>query len=74
MMAISFLSLPLGPVLVSLFSTLDEFLQIFSTTRSFDLFDLAENWLGIWIFYGVAETIRRMRLNPAQPKSKSMKN
>ncbi|MDI9639555.1 VanZ family protein [Oscillatoria amoena NRMC-F 0135] len=52
--------LPLGPSLATVFSTIDEFLQLLSTTRSFDLVDLWSNWIGIWLFYAVAETAQQI--------------
>lgn len=57
------LSLPLGPCLVTGFSLIDEFLQLFSSTRSFDLVDLWSNWIGIWLFYAIAETLRRFKVS-----------
>ncbi len=59
--------LPLGPVLVSLVSAIDEFLQIGSTVRSFDLVDLSANLIGIWLFYAIAETCRS-KFTSSKPK------
>ncbi|MDJ1182201.1 VanZ family protein [Roseofilum casamattae] len=53
MMPIGKFFLPLGPVLVTLFSAIDETLQMLSPARSHSLTDLAANWIGIWLFYGI---------------------
>ena len=56
--AIAFL-IPLGPLLVTFFSLIDECLQILSSARSFSLIDLGANWIGIWVFYWLGEKMRR---------------
>lgn len=50
---------PIGPLLVTFFSLIDEGLQVLSSARSFSLIDLGANWIGIWVFYWVGEKIRR---------------
>ncbi len=54
------ISLPLGPILVTVFSFIDETLQIFSPARSYSLIDLMANWIGIWMFYWLLVIIRRL--------------
>lgn len=51
--------IPLGPLLVTVFSLIDEYLQMLSPARSFSLTDLAANWIGIWFFYFVGEKVRQ---------------
>jgi VanZ family protein len=45
------LTFPLGPMIVSSWSILDESLQLFSPNRSFSFADMAANLIGIWLFY-----------------------
>ncbi len=45
------LTFPLGPMIVSSGSILDESLQVFSPNRSFSFADMAANLIGIWLFY-----------------------
>lgn len=40
----------LGSIVIFAFAAAEEFSQIFLTTRSFDLIDLAADILGIWLF------------------------
>lgn len=42
--------IPLGSLLVFIFSILEEASQFFIETRNFDLVDLTSNFLGIWFF------------------------
>jgi len=51
--------IPLGPLLVMVFSLIDEYLQMLSPARSFSLTDLGANWIGIWVFYWVGEKVRQ---------------
>ena len=51
--------IPLGPLLVTGFSLIDEYLQMLSPARSFSLSDLGANWIGIWFFYWVGEKVRQ---------------
>ena len=44
-------AVPLAPFLVSLFSVLEEFLQLLSALRVFELSDMLANLGGIWTFY-----------------------
>lgn len=62
--------LPLGPALVSIVSVIDELLQMTSTVRSFDLVDMSANLIGIWLFYAIAETIRRLLTPAPKPLSR----
>ncbi len=48
------ISLPLAPILISIFALLDESLQALSLLRSSTLSDLAANLIGIWFFYWLA--------------------
>ena len=45
------IAVPLGPLLVFSFFTIDEFFQLMSSVRTFDFFDLLSNAFGIIIFY-----------------------
>lgn len=51
--AVGFLGMtfPLGPMIVSSWSILDESLQLFSPNRNFSFADMAANLIGIWLFY-----------------------
>ena len=49
------ISLPLAPILVVVCSIIDELLQRLSPHRSFDLTDLAADFVGILFFYWLAE-------------------
>ncbi|WP_202895724.1 VanZ family protein [Iningainema tapete] len=57
--------LPLAPLLVTFFCTIEEFLQKLTPHRSFDLMDLAADFCGIVLFTWLAEI---------QNTSKSSKN
>ncbi|MEO0970436.1 MAG: VanZ family protein [Cyanobacteria bacterium J06639_18] len=48
-------SLPLTPIVISIFILIEECLQIFSPNRSFDLVDLAAVFFGIIVFTWLAE-------------------
>ncbi|MEM7554785.1 MAG: VanZ family protein [Cyanobacteria bacterium P01_A01_bin.84] len=52
---ILFIPLPLAPILIGFFVTIEEFLQILSPHRSFDVVDLAANFAGLIIFTLLAE-------------------
>jgi len=54
--------LPYGVLCVFAFITAEEFLQTFSANRTFDLFDLAANYVGIALALVVVHAILRMRL------------
>lgn len=47
--------LPLAPLLVTFFTTIEEFLQKLTPHRSFDLMDLAADFCGIILFTWLAE-------------------
>lgn len=53
------IKIPLGPLLVTIFSLIDEYLQMLSPARSFSLIDLGANWIGIWFFYWIGEKVRQ---------------
>ncbi|MFV0388960.1 MAG: VanZ family protein [Pyrinomonadaceae bacterium] len=46
-----------GTLLILTFATLEEFSQIFMTTRSFELSDLASNTIGIILFAEIARLV-----------------
>ena len=48
------MSLPLAPILISIFALLEQSLQLLSPLRSSTLSDLAANLIGIWFFYWLA--------------------
>ncbi len=48
------MSLPLAPILISIFALLEESLQVLSPLRSSTLSDFAANLIGIWFFYWLA--------------------
>lgn len=50
-------NLPLVPIVISFFVLVEEFLQMFSPHRSFDLVDLAADFCGIVFFTWLAEKI-----------------
>lgn len=60
------LSLPLAPSLAALCSIVDELLQRLSPYRTFDLTDLAADFVGILFFYWLAErwNINKSSANP----------
>lgn len=49
---------PLAPLLVSLFTLIEEVLQNLSPNRTFSLSDLAADLVGIVFFYWLAEKVR----------------
>ena len=59
-------SIPVFPTLFAGLTTIDEFCQLLSPNRSFDLGDLAASFFGILIAYGLAE------LGP--PRSRKLKS
>lgn len=46
--------IPLVPISITIFATVDESLQILSPIRSFSLLDMSANLVGIWFFYWLA--------------------
>jgi VanZ family protein len=48
-------TVPLAPILVCLFTMLEEFLQILSPNRTFDVVDLTADFIGIILFTWLAE-------------------
>ncbi|MGD1872853.1 MAG: VanZ family protein [Mastigocoleus sp.] len=52
---ILYIPLPLAPILISFFVTIEEFLQMLSPHRSFDLLDLAADFAGLMVFTLLAE-------------------
>lgn len=48
------ITLPLGPILVTIFAIVDESLQMLSPLRTSTLSDLVANLVGIWFFYWLA--------------------
>lgn len=53
--------MPLFPAVFSVLTTVDEFCQLLSPNRSFDLLDLAASFFGIVVAYGLAEIGRPRR-------------
>lgn len=51
--------LPLAPLLVSIFTLIEEVLQNLSPYRTFSLSDLAADLVGIIFFYWLAEKVNR---------------
>ena len=51
-------SLPLVPIIISFFVLFEECLQILSPHRSFDLVDLAADFIGIVLFTCLAEIVK----------------
>ena len=51
-------SLPLVPIIISVFVLIEECLQKFSPNRSFDLVDLAADFCGIVLFTLLAERVK----------------
>lgn len=45
-------SIQLGSAVILLLVTLEEFSQIWISTRGFSLFDLSADWLGVWLLGG----------------------
>jgi len=48
-----------GSIIVAILATAEEFTQRFIPTRSFSLLDLAANYLGIFVFGRLAESLAR---------------
>lgn len=48
------LTLPLAPILVTIFAIVDESLQALSPLRTSSLSDMTANLVGIWVFYCLA--------------------
>jgi polysaccharide biosynthesis protein VpsQ len=63
-----FLNLPIGPVIVGVIATMDEFAQAFSPVRTFSYADLAANISGTVIFGWLAGT-RWFGANVAEPST-----
>lgn len=61
------ITLPLAPLLVTLFSVSEEFLQKLSPHRSFDLVDLASDFCGILLFTWLAEKTKIHKPSKPQP-------
>lgn len=52
------ISIPLAPLLVVIFCVIDELLQILSPYRSASFYDLAADFVGIAVFYWLAERVK----------------
>ncbi|MCL1473740.1 VanZ family protein [Argonema antarcticum] len=52
------ISIPLAPLLVAICCIADELLQTLSPNRSASFYDLAADWVGIAIFYLLAERVK----------------
>jgi len=53
----------LAPILISCYSIGDEFFQKVSPFRTFDVFDILANLVGIWFFYALYKIYQRLRLH-----------
>jgi VanZ family protein len=62
------LYLLLGSVIVALVVTLEEFSQIFVRYRSFDLIDLASDYVGIFLFGLLASYLTKLRMTKQEIK------
>ncbi|MDJ0735759.1 MAG: VanZ family protein [Nostocaceae cyanobacterium] len=61
------ISLPLAPILVTIVTVIEEFLQNLSPHRTFDLVDLTANFCGIILFTYLAERINTNKSTKKQP-------
>jgi len=53
--------LPIGPCVVSVWSVLDESMQLFSPNRVFSPADMIANLLGIWLFFVVNVQLQKRK-------------
>ncbi|MGB3636557.1 MAG: VanZ family protein [Rivularia sp. (in: cyanobacteria)] len=61
-------TLPLVPIIISVFVLIEECLQRFSPNRSFDLVDLAADFCGIVLFTLLAEMMKVRRCEGTEMK------